>query len=146
MNDHQILLGELMELNQAIEKIRKLGTNGINCDVETEDIVQRLMNWSRRFEFEVVEVDHATVAITFASLPEDLSEFCQEVYEFCPDVLEQGYDCLPDMLEMAEEQGTEVDPSVLELMQGLDLKDEDFGLKVMERDLPRNMKLTLWWD
>lgn len=135
-----------MELNQAIKKIRKLGTNGINCDVETEDIVDRLIAWSHRFEFEVVEVDHATVAIKFSTLPEDLSAFCQEVYVFCPDVLEQGYDCLPDMLEMAEEQGREVDPSVLELMKGLDPEDEDFGLKAMERDLPQNMRLTLWWD
>ncbi|WP_299414875.1 DUF4253 domain-containing protein [Acaryochloris sp. IP29b_bin.148] len=135
-----------MELDQAIEKIRELGTNGINCDVETDDIVQRLTDWSHRFEFEVVDVDHATVAINFSTLPEKLSEFCQEVYEFCPDVLEQGYDCLPDMLEMAEEQGTEVDPSVLELIQGLDPEEEDFGLRVMERDLPQNMKLTLWWD
>ncbi|ABW32447.1 DUF4253 domain-containing protein [Acaryochloris marina] len=84
------LLGLLRELTQAIKKIRKLGTNGINCDVETEDIVDRLIAWSQRFEFEVVEVDHATVGINFSTLPEDLSEFCQEVYEFNPDVLEQG--------------------------------------------------------
>lgn len=146
MNYHQLLLGQLMDLLQAFEKIWKLGTSGINYDVETEDIIQRLMDWSHRFEFEVMEVDHATVALSLKSLPDQLTEFCQEVYEFCPDTIEQGYDCLPEMLEMAEEQGDEVDPSVLDLMRGLDPEEEDFGLKVMERDLLQNMKLTLWWD
>ncbi|ABW31620.1 hypothetical protein AM1_A0111 (plasmid) [Acaryochloris marina MBIC11017] len=39
-----------MELNQSIRKIQELGTNGINCDVETEDIVDRRIAWPQRFE------------------------------------------------------------------------------------------------
>lgn len=135
-----------MELNQAIEKIRELGTNGANSDVETEDIVARLMNWSTRFKFEVLEIDHATVELKLDSLPEDLADFCKEVYEFCPDTIDQGYGCLAEMIEMAEEMGEDLDPTNLELIHGLEPNAEDFGLKVMERDLPRVMAITLWWD
>lgn len=135
-----------MELNQAIEKIREVGTNGINCDIETEDIVNKLIDWSTRFKFEVLDVDDATVEIKLESLPDNLTDFCQEVYEFCPDTIDQGYGCIVDMIETAEESGTPIDPENLELIQGLDPEAEDFGLKVMERDLPRIMALTLWWD
>ena len=135
-----------MELNQAIEAIRECGTNGINCDVETDDIVERLMDWSQRFRFEVTEIDHATVKLKLASLPDNLSDFCQEVYEFCPDIIDQGYGCLGEMLEMAEETGQGVDPVYLEMVKGLDPSADDFGLIVMERDLPRVMAITLWWD
>lgn len=47
---------------------------------------------------------------------------------------------------MAEESGRAVDPAMLELMNGLDPGDENFGLKAMERDLSWVMALTLWWD
>lgn len=135
-----------MELNEAIENILQVGTNGINYDVETQDIVDRLIDWSNRFRFEVLEVNGATVKLKLDSLPDNLSNFCKEVYEFCPDTIEQGYGCLAEMLEMAEELGQEVDPVNLELIEGLDPESEDFGLRVMERDLPRIMEITLWWD
>ena len=146
MSKTTIFLGIKMELNQAIDKIREVGTNGINYDVETDDIVKRLINWSKRFRFEVLEVDHATVALKLESLPENLANFCQEVYEFCPNTIDQGYDCLSDMIEMAQERGKEIDPAYLELMNGLDPEAQNFGLKLMEKDLPRVMQLTLWWD
>jgi hypothetical protein len=135
-----------MELNQAIDKIREFGTNGINCDVDTDDIVDKLINWSKRFKFEILEIDHATVGIKLESLPDNLSDFCKEIYEFCPDTIDQGYGCLADMIEMAEEIGEDIDPANLELVEGLDPESEDFGLQVMERDLPRIMAITLWWD
>ncbi|MGP1371558.1 MAG: DUF4253 domain-containing protein [Almyronema sp.] len=135
-----------MDLNQAIDQIRQIGTNGINCDVDTNDIVERLLDWSKRFRFEVLEVDQATVHLKLYSLPENLADFCQEVYEFCPDVIDQGYGCLAEMIEMSQEMGDEIDPANLELVDGLDPEAEDFGLKVMAKDLPRTMALMLWWD
>ncbi|WP_353258678.1 DUF4253 domain-containing protein [Prochlorothrix hollandica] len=135
-----------MELSQALDQIRACGTNGLNYDVDTEAIVARLLNWSQRFKFDVVEVDSATVILKLESLPENLPEFCQEVYEFCPDTLEQGYDCLPDLLELAQDSGEAIDPALLDLLQDLDPTADDFGLRAMEKDLPRTMALTLWWD
>lgn len=135
-----------MNLNQAIDKIREVGTNGINYDVDTNDIVDRLTDWSKRFKFDVLAVDHATVELKLESLPDNLSDFCKEVYEFCPDTIDQGYGCLAEMIEAAEEMGEAIDPINLELIDGLDPAADDFGLKVMERDLSRTMSITLWWD
>lgn len=135
-----------MEFSQAIEQIREFKTNGINCDIDTEDIVDKLIDWSKRFKFEVVEVDHATVALKLETLPDNLADFCREVYEFCPDVIDQGYDCIPDIIEMAEEDSEASDPVLVELIKDLDPESEDFGLKLMEKDLPNIMAITLWWD
>ena len=135
-----------MDFNAAIAAIKANDTNGINYDVTTEDIIAKLTDWSDRIKFEILEVDHATVVLKFETLPENLSEFCQEIYEFCPDTIEQGYGCLGDMLEMSEEYGHDIPPEMLELIKGLDPSAEDFGLKAMEKDLPRGKSLTLWWD
>ena len=135
-----------MNFTEAIASIKANHTNGINYDVTTDDIIAKLTQWSEQIKFEVTEVDHATVKLYLETLPENLAEFCQEVYEFCPDTIEQGYGCLGDMIEMSEEYGHEIPPEMLELMKGLDPSAEDFGLKAMEKDLPRVKALTLWWD
>ncbi len=135
-----------MELNQAIKEILECRTDGSNYDIETEDIVERLTDWSKKFKFEVLEVDYATVKLKLESLPENLADFCQEIYEFCPDVIEQEYATLAYKLSKDKELGEVIEPENLALIDGLDPEAEDFSLRVMERNLPRVMKLTLWWD
>ncbi|WP_071880727.1 DUF4253 domain-containing protein [[Leptolyngbya] sp. PCC 7376] len=135
-----------MDLNQAFNQIRTLGTNGINCDVTTENIIERLSTWSKNFEFDVLEIDYATVKLAFKTMPKELRKFCEEVYEFCPDTIDQGYGCLMDLIEIAEAHGQQIPPENLELMEGLDPDSDDFGLEVMQRDLLRTKTLTLWWD
>ena len=134
-----------MEFNAAIDKIKELETNGINCDVTTEDIINRLTAWSQQFDFEITDVDHATVKLSLKELPDNLASFCKEVYTFCPDTVDQGYGCIFDLIEHAEMLGPP-QPELIELVEGLDPEDELYGLKVMERDLARKGELVLWWD
>lgn len=135
-----------MELETAILKIREAHTDGINYDITTEDIINKLQEWSQRCDFTIDSVNHNTIEVKFQSLPTNLKAFCQEIYNFCPDVIDQGYDCIPDMIEIAENMGESVNQDIQELVAGVDLEAEDCGLQLMEKDLPRIMKLTLWWD
>jgi len=135
-----------MKFDDAVSKMKEVGTNGVNYDIHAEDIIEQLTKWSAHMEFEVTEIDRSYVKLKLFSLPNNLPEFCREVYEFCPDTIDQGYGAIAESLEMAEETGTDIDPKLWKLAEGLDPESEDFGLKIMERDLPDKMALMLWWD
>ena len=40
-----------MELSEALLKIREAQTDGINCDVTTEDIIAKLEEWNKQCKF-----------------------------------------------------------------------------------------------
>lgn len=135
-----------MNFEEAIFRMQEVQTNGANYELSTDDIIVVLRGWASRCDFEITEVDFATVKIKFFTLPYDLAQFCVEIYHFCPDSVEQGYGLIHEMVELAEETGEELDDSIKELINGIDLGDEDYGIKLMAKDLPKRMELTLWWD
>jgi hypothetical protein len=135
-----------MELNEAIARIQALQTSGANYDLTTEDIIERLRDWATRCDFTVDEVEADRIELDFQSLPENLEEFCEEVYEFCPDTVDQGYGTIGEMIESAEEMDEDIDEDTEELVDGVDLDAEDYGLELMKRDLEKKMHLSLWWD
>jgi hypothetical protein len=50
------------------------------------------------------------------------------------------------MLETAEEMGQELEPHVLELADGVDFSNDDYGLELLKRALEREPVVGLWWD
>lgn len=74
-------------------------TNGINYGVETSDIITKLTQWQQQFSFTIVGVDYDLVEIILDTLPSDVDAFAQEVYEFCPDIVEQGTDTVEALVE-----------------------------------------------
>lgn len=133
-------------LEPALARIRELHTNGANDDVMTEDIVARLQDWSRRCAFEVSEIEHDALVLRFETLPEDLDAFAAELYEFCPDVIDQGFGCFAELIDAAEEGGQEVPEAIRELVAGVDLSDDNYGMELLRRALRRDKVLQLWWD
>jgi hypothetical protein len=94
----------------------------------------------------VSDIEPDGLMVHFRTLPEDLDAFAREVYEFCPDVIDQGFGCYAEMLEAMEESGEEGPESVRSLAEGLDPEDEEFGLELLKRSLGRDKVLHLWWD
>ncbi|MDR9402880.1 MAG: DUF4253 domain-containing protein [Halothece sp. Uz-M2-17] len=135
-----------MELSAALLKIREAQTDGINYDLTTEDIIKKLEEWNQQCHFSIARVSKDTIDLRFQSLPNDLDAFCQDIYEFCPDVIDQGYDCIPEMIEMAENRGQEVNAEIQDLIADVDLNAEEIGFILLKKDLPKRMQLTLWWD
>lgn len=124
-------------------------TNGINCDIDTEDIVKKLMDWDQRYGICFENVTHDGLLVHFKSLPGDadaLHALGEEIYDFCPDVIDQGFGCMDDMLEMLEAQGLEIDEPTQTLIAGVDFEDENFGLELLARSLASEKQVSLWWD
>lgn len=124
-------------------------TNGINCDIDTEDIVKKLMDWDQRYGIRFENVTHDGLLVHFDRIPNDpqaLALLSEEIYSFCPDVIDQGFGCMDDMLDMFDEQGLALDDATQALIAGVDFEDENFGLVLLARSLTADQQLSLWWD
>lgn len=132
--------------SEAYQKIQQLGTSGPNYDVTNQDILNQLAQWEKVCSFNITDVEIDSVMVQFNTLPVDLDQFAREIYEFCPDVIDQHYGCFDEMIEAAEEVGEEIPEYVKNLMEGIDLNDENFGFELLKRDLKLQGTLHLWWD
>lgn len=128
------------------ELLREQGTNGMNYDLDTEDIIARLQQWEQGCEFEITDVENDRFSIHFSTLPDDLDKFAKDVQEFCPDLISQHFGCFEEMLDAYEDMGEEVPQEFAELIEGVDLKNEHYGLEILKRALVRDQELNLWWD
>lgn len=124
--------------------LRLQNTNGANFELDTEDIVARLAQWEKRCRLHIVGAGFDWLDLQFDTLPDDLQAFAEEVYEFCPDTLDQGYvgPALGhgrDISEMSQEE-------MLELVNQLGEAIDSQTPADLAEFLLREKRLWLWWD
>ncbi len=69
--------------------LRVMQTNGDNYDITNEDIIERLKEWEKSYPFEIIGAENEWVEIEFRALPKDLMAFAEDVYDFCPDTVDE---------------------------------------------------------
>ncbi len=72
----------------SILSIRR--SSGGNYGVSMDDVVNKLKEWESRCRFHILGAGGAWVALQFEVLPENICAFAEEVYDFCPDTVNQG--------------------------------------------------------
>lgn len=137
---------KIKNMNPKFKEIYKKQTNGINCEITNDDIIIKLNQWDKLYEINISNVEHDGFTIEFENLPNDLIALANEIYEFCPDIIDQGYGCMEDMVEMAEEYGHEIPAESLKLIEGIDFSDENYGLKILQKVLKETKEMGFWWD
>lgn len=129
------------------QSLRDAHTNGANYDLDTDQIIAQLQAWDAKYGVTLSDVAHDAVAVSFAKIPaEALAFLAAEIYDFCPDTVDQHFGCFAEMIEMAEEMDDEVPPEILELTEGVDLESDDYGLELLRRSLAKYQRVGLWWD
>ena len=116
-------------------------TNAGNYDLDTSDIIEKLTVWDAQYGLDLQGASHDWVQFKLRSLPNDLYSFAKEVYDFCPDSIEQGLGC---GYEMMEEAGEGFEQYGDEVPRGLDFTEG--GLRLMAAEIKRGTPLFLWWD
>jgi Domain of unknown function (DUF4253) len=79
--------------------LRLAATDAVNYDMLTEDIIEKLTDIDRRFGIDIVQAGTDTLAFKLLSSPEDISAFAQEIYDFCPDIVDQGVETVEALSE-----------------------------------------------
>jgi hypothetical protein len=123
-------------------RIRRAGTAAPNYDLDTADIIARLTKWQSLCAFIVTRAEPDAVEIAFTTLPADMDAFARELYDFCPDLVDQGTGCVREMLETMDDPS----PETKALIEGVDFDDEDYGVEILKREVQREKGVTLWWD
>ena len=118
----------------------------IICDIVTNDVIDKLKKWDSIYGIEVSGVREDCFNIKFISLPSDLTNLTQEIYEICPNVIYQGFGCIDDMIIVMTQAGREIEPEVYEIIKNIDVDDEGFGVKILQKYLKLKKVLYLWWD
>jgi hypothetical protein len=127
-------------------ELKKCGTHGANYDLGPEDILAEFQEWDKLCDFSLSEIEWDRVMVNFRTLPEDLDSFVKDIYDFCPDTVDQGFGCVEEMIGTAEEMGEDIPEDIKELVEGVNFEDKDYGIELMKRSLKRDMKICLWWD
>jgi len=80
--------------------LRAVQTNGANYDIMNEDVIAKLKEWEARYPFRITGASGDWVEARFDTVPSNMDAFAAEVYQFCPDVVDQGSG---DVASLAEE-------------------------------------------
>ncbi|MET3698990.1 uncharacterized protein DUF4253 [Bacillus oleivorans] len=87
--------------HDQFEILKVQQTNGDNYDISNEDVSAKLREWNDRYPFNMIGADYDWVEAIFSELPADqqMKSFAQEIYEFCPDVVDQGTETIEALIE-----------------------------------------------
>lgn len=102
--DKQDLIG-VIHSDDEFDILRIKQTNGWNYDLGPDDIISKIVEWSSRYPLTILGADFDWVEILFDDVPVDITEFANEVYEFCPDVVDQGTETLEALIESVKDSG-----------------------------------------
>lgn len=80
----------VIKSDDRFEILRVMQTGGVNYDVFPKDVQERLREWDERFGIDILGAGFDWAQAEFVNKPDDMDAFAAEVYEFCPDVVEQG--------------------------------------------------------
>ncbi|RNC86909.1 MAG: DUF4253 domain-containing protein [Winogradskyella sp.] len=78
--------------------IKRIGTNGINYDIYNSDVIKTLKEWNDEVNFKFVVIDVSRIHAYMDKLPKNIKAFSKKVYAFCPDVIDQGYSSMDEMI------------------------------------------------
>jgi hypothetical protein len=132
--------------NDPFAAIRQAETSAPNFDLDNAEIIDHLKQWQSLCSFVVKEAEGDRIEIEFTTFPKDMDAFARDLYDFCPDVVDQGTGCVHEMLESMEEIGEEIDLDMAKLIEGVDFNDENYGLEILKRQVAQNKAISLWWD
>lgn len=79
--------------------LRHARSDAVNYDLETEDLVSRLQKYDRDAGIDIVQAETDTVDFKLHRLPDNLEAFAEDLYDFCPDLVDQGCGSVSALVE-----------------------------------------------
>ena len=92
--------------NDPYKLMQLSGTNGLNSEISTEDILEKYRKWDKEFGIIPIGIgfDYCECAIRNTNI--NFNKLAAEVYEFCSDVVDQGTETLEALEEEMKRTGT----------------------------------------
>lgn len=87
----------VMKGSDELDITRYCRTDGINHDLDHNDVMAKLLEWKSKNDFMVLGCGRDWLQFEFLTMPKDVNKFAKEAYAFCPDIVDQ---ILGDMLSL----------------------------------------------
>ncbi len=81
---------DLLELYQV---------SGPNYDITNEQVIEQIKKWEEHMTFRFITFDLDRFDALITSMDYDIRKLAQENYDLCPDVIEQGYDEMDELVK-----------------------------------------------
>jgi hypothetical protein len=87
-----------------LDIIRHARSDACNYDLTTEDLVAKLAQYDKQIGIDITHAETDTIHFELLKLPDDLQSFAGDLYEFCPDLVDQGCGSLDALAEQIKQQ------------------------------------------
>lgn len=104
-NDYKFFLGAIKSDDQ-MDILRWRGTDGINYDHTNQDIINKLEEWNKVNPIIINGVSFDWVMFHFKNPVTNIESFANEVYDFCPDIVDQGAGSIEVLREIIKEENS----------------------------------------
>lgn len=74
-------------------------TNGNNYGITHSQVIKRYRQWKKKYGLTLIGAGNDWLEAEFRNPPADWLAFAREVYEFCPDVVDQGTETISSLAE-----------------------------------------------
>ncbi len=64
--------------------------DAINYDMDTADLISKLKKYDQEFGIDIYHAETDTVEFMLRGLPSNLTALAEDLYKFCPDMVDQG--------------------------------------------------------
>lgn len=81
------------------EILRHAQSDAANYDLSTEDLVQRLKSYDKEFGIDITHAETDTIDFDLLHVPDNIETFAEDLYEFCPDLVDQGCGSVAALVE-----------------------------------------------
>ena len=79
-------------------------TDAVNYNMVTKHLKEKLSKWHTSYGIDIWQAETDTIQLKLNKLPTNIRAFAREVYEFCPDIVDQGVGSLPALEKAIKEQ------------------------------------------
>lgn len=80
-------------------------TDAANYDMNTEDLIVKFRELDSRYGIDIIHAETDTIEITLNRMPNDVATFAEEMYAFCPDMVDQGVGSVENLTHAIEASG-----------------------------------------
>lgn len=81
------------------EIIRHAKADAPNFDLTNEDIIKKLEQYHKESGIKINHAESDTIGFDLLALPDNLEAFANDLYEFCPDLVDQGSGDVSSLVE-----------------------------------------------
>lgn len=85
--------------------LRLAQSNAFNFGLETEDIITKLKTYDKKYGIDIFHAELDIIEFILQNTPNYLTAFCEDLYDFCPDIVDQDVNSIEELEEDIMIQG-----------------------------------------